>query len=66
VPMREQRNRATSTVVLDDETVLLSAGNPETRDALTERGIETIEVDIRETAKAGGGLKGLVLPLERS
>ena len=66
VPMREQRNRATSTVVLDDETVLLSAGNPETKAALEKHGIEVVEVDIRETAKAGGGLKGLVLPLDRS
>ena len=66
VPMREQRNRATSAVVLDEETVLISAGNPETKAALVDHGMEPIELDIRETAKAGGGLKGLVLPLERS
>ena len=66
VPMREQRNRATSTITLDEETVMLSAGNPETKAALTDAGLEVAEVDIRETAKAGGGLKGLVLPLERS
>lgn len=66
VPMREQRNRATSTIAVDDETVLLAAGNPETRAALEAAGMTVVELDIRETAKAGGGLKGLVLPLERS
>jgi N-dimethylarginine dimethylaminohydrolase len=66
MPMREQRNRATSTIALNEETVMLSAGNPETNAALTDAGLEVVEVDIRETAKAGGGLKGLVLPLERT
>jgi N-dimethylarginine dimethylaminohydrolase len=66
VPMREQRNRVTSTIVLDDETVILAAGNPETRRALTDAGMNVVEADVRETAKTGGGLKGLVLPLERS
>ncbi|MFB6219818.1 MAG: dimethylarginine dimethylaminohydrolase family protein [Halolamina sp.] len=65
VPMREQRNRVTSTIALDDDTVLLAAGNPETKAALTEAGMDVVETDIRETAKTGGGLKGLVLPLER-
>lgn len=66
VPMREQRNRVTSSVVLEPGTVMLAAGNGHTRDALTARGLEVVEVDIRETAKAVGGLKGLVLPLERA
>lgn len=65
VPMREQRNRATTTVVVEPGTVLLPAGNPVVRDALGDRGLETIELDIREIRKTGGGLKGLVLPLER-
>ncbi|WP_411966109.1 dimethylarginine dimethylaminohydrolase family protein [Haloferax sp. YSMS24] len=66
VPTREQRNMVTSCIVVDDETVVLSAGNPVTRDALRERGFEVIELDIREIRKARGGLKGLILPLERS
>lgn len=66
VPTREQRNMATSTIVLDEDTVVLSAGNPETRSALRERGYDVVELDIREIRKSGGGLKGLILPLERS
>jgi len=66
VPMREQRNRVTSSVVVDPGTVLLSAGNPQTRRALEARGIEVREMDIREISKTLGGLKGLLLPLERS
>jgi N-dimethylarginine dimethylaminohydrolase len=65
VPMREQRNRATSTIVLDSETVLLPEGNQSVRDALAEHGYDVVELSIREIQKAGGGLKGLVLPLER-
>ena len=66
VPTREQRNMATSTIVLDEDTVVLSAGNPETRRALRDRGFDVVELDIREIRKSGGGLKGLILPLERS
>ncbi|KAB1190703.1 MULTISPECIES: dimethylarginine dimethylaminohydrolase family protein [Haloferax] len=66
VPTREQRNMVTSCIVVDDETVVLSAGNPVTRNALQHRGFEVIELDIREIKKARGGLKGLVLPLERA
>lgn len=65
VPMREQRNRATSSVVVEPGTVLVAAGNPETRDGLEAHGLDVIEVDIREIGKAAGGLKGLLLPLER-
>ncbi|WP_435176861.1 dimethylarginine dimethylaminohydrolase family protein [Halorussus sp. AFM4] len=66
VPMREQRNRATSTVVVEPGRVLLPSGNPRVRESLAERGIDVIELDVREIRKTGGGLKGLVLPLERS
>jgi N-dimethylarginine dimethylaminohydrolase len=66
VPRREQRNMAVSSVVLDPEHVLLPGGNPTTRAALEDRGLEVTEVDIREIRKARGGLKGLVLPLERT
>ncbi len=66
VPMREQRNRATSTVVVEPGSVLLPAGNQTVRSALRDRGIDVTELSIRETKKAGGGLKGLVLPLERA
>lgn len=65
VPMREQRNRATSIVALEPGTVLLPAGNQVTRRALADRGVDVIELDIREIQKTGGGLYGLVLPLER-
>ncbi|NHN48042.1 amidinotransferase [Halostella sp. JP-L12] len=66
VPMREQRNRAASTVVIDDETVLLAAGNPQTRSALEDQGLTVTELNLREIQKAGGGLKGLILPLDRA
>ena len=65
VPMREQRNRATSLVVVEPGTVLLAAGNPETRRGLEAHGIDVVEISIREISKAAGGLKGLLLPLER-
>ncbi|UWG48734.1 N-Dimethylarginine dimethylaminohydrolase [Halanaeroarchaeum sp. HSR-CO] len=66
VPMREQRNRATSTVVIEPGTVLLPSGNPVTAEALRNSCTEVHELPMREIAKTGGGLKGLVLPLERS
>lgn len=66
VPMREQRNRITSTVVIEPGTALVPAGNPVVTGALVDRGIEAVELDIREIQKAGGGLKGLILPLERT
>jgi N-dimethylarginine dimethylaminohydrolase len=66
VPKREQRNMVTSLVVLEPGHVLLAGGNPVTRRELESRGIEVTEVDIREIRKAVGGLKGLVLPLERA
>ncbi|UPV75410.1 arginine deiminase family protein [Halorussus limi] len=66
VPMREQRNRATSTIVVEPGRVLLPSGNPRVRESLTEHGIDVVELDLREIRKTGGGLKGLVLPLERS
>ncbi|MFB6266222.1 MAG: dimethylarginine dimethylaminohydrolase family protein [Halodesulfurarchaeum sp.] len=65
VPMREQRNRAISTVVLEPGEVCVSAGNQTTIAALRDRGLSVLEFDIREITKTGGGLKGLVLPLER-
>ena len=66
VPMREQRNRATSTVVVEPGTVLVPGGNHTVREALDDRGLTVVECNIREIQKTGGGLKGLVLPLERS
>lgn len=66
VPMREQRNRAVSTIVVKPGHVLLAAGNPITHSELTSRGIDVTELNIREIRKTGGGLKGMVLPLERS
>ncbi|MDY6764478.1 MAG: arginine deiminase family protein, partial [Halobacteria archaeon] len=65
VPMREQRNRITSTVVLEPGHVIIPSGNPQTRNALIDEGIEVTELSIREIKKTGGGLKGLILPLER-
>jgi len=65
VPMREQRNRVTSTIVIEPGHVIVAAGNPATCQALEERGVNVVELDIREIKKTVGGLKGLVLPLER-
>lgn len=66
VPRREQRRMVTSTVVLEPGHVLLAAGNPETKRGLNEHGVDVTEVDIREIRKTVGGLKGLVLPLQRT
>lgn len=66
VPMREQRNRATSNIVVEPETILLTSGNHTVRQQLTEYGFDVIEVPATEITKAGGGLKGLVLPLSRT
>lgn len=66
VPMREQRNRATSTIVVEPGTVFLPSGNHEVRAALEDRGFHVIELMLREIRKAGGGPKGLVLPLSRT
>ncbi|WP_280535383.1 arginine deiminase family protein [Halopenitus sp. POP-27] len=66
VPMREQRNRATSTIVVEPGTILLPSGNHEVRAALEGRGFEVVELTAQEIRKAGGGPKGLVLPLERA
>ncbi|QHS16730.1 dimethylarginine dimethylaminohydrolase family protein [Halopenitus persicus] len=66
VPMREQRNRATSTIVVEPGTIVLSSGNHEVRAALETRGFEVVELAMQEIRKAGGGPKGLVLPLERT
>lgn len=66
VPMREQRNRATSTIVVAPGEVLLPTGNPVTSGALTEHDFEVTELSIREIKKTGGGLKGLILPLART
>ncbi|WP_224449423.1 dimethylarginine dimethylaminohydrolase family protein [Haloprofundus salilacus] len=65
VPMREQRNRATSTIMTEPGRVLLPNGNPTVRSALESRGLDVVTLDIPETRKTGGGLKGLILPLER-
>ena len=56
----------TSTVVVEPGHVLISGANPATREALLDRELEVTELDIREIRKARGGLKGLVLPLERA
>ena len=66
VPMREQRNRVTSTVVLEPGSVLLPSGNQTVSTELREQGVTVTELPIKETKKAGGGLKGLILPLERA
>lgn len=65
VPMREQRNRVTSTLVVEPGEVILPAGSPVITDELRARGLDVVEISIREIQKTGGGLKGLVLPLER-
>jgi N-dimethylarginine dimethylaminohydrolase len=65
VPMREQRNRVTSTIVVEPGEVFLPSGNPFVRDTLHNRGIDVVELDVREIRKTGGGLKGLILPLSR-
>lgn len=65
VPMREQRNRVTSTIVVEPGELLLPSGNPFVRDALLDYDIDVVELDIREIRKTGGGLKGLILPLSR-
>jgi N-dimethylarginine dimethylaminohydrolase len=66
VPMREQRNWATSTIVVESGVVIVPAGNHETIAELNSRGFEVVELGVRNIGKAGGGPKGLVLPLSRA
>lgn len=66
IPMREQRNRATSVIVVEPGHVLVPTGNPTVAAELRQRDIEITELSIKEIKKTGGGLKGLILPLERS
>lgn len=66
VPMREQRNMATSTIVVDPDTILLPSGNHEVRTVLSERGFTVVELTFQEIRKARGGPKGLILPLSRT
>ena len=65
VPRREQRLMATSAVVLDPGHALIAGGCRQTVQALRERGVSVTTIDIREIRKTVGGLKGLVLPLQR-
>jgi N-dimethylarginine dimethylaminohydrolase len=46
--------------------VLRPSGTPRVRASLREFGMDVTELDVREVRKTGGGLKGLVLPLERA
>jgi N-dimethylarginine dimethylaminohydrolase len=66
VPMREQREWATSTIVIEPGVVVVPAGNHETITELDTRGFEVIEFSVRNIGKAGGGSKGLILPLTRT
>ena len=56
---------ATSAVVLDPGHALIAGGCRQTVQALRERGVSVTTIDIREIRKTVGGLKGLVLPLQR-
>lgn len=66
VPMREQRNWATSTIVVEPGVIIIPAGNHKTIAELNSRRFEVIELSVRNIGKAGGGPKGLVLPLSRA
>ncbi|MFP4646225.1 MAG: dimethylarginine dimethylaminohydrolase family protein [Candidatus Acetothermia bacterium] len=52
----ERNNLAINTVALEPGRVLMAANNPRTKTLLEENGVETIEVDISEIIKGGGGI----------
>jgi N-dimethylarginine dimethylaminohydrolase len=47
---------ATNFVALEPGVIVVSAGNPETAEALDSHGIRVIEVDMSEIAKGMGGI----------
>ena len=56
---------AVNLVALEPGVVVLAAGNPNTRNQLNRAGVYCIEVDIRELAKASGGLHCITGVLNR-
>ena len=52
----EKKNLSINTVALEPGKVLMPAGNPKTRNLLQKNGIETIEIDVSELLKGGGGI----------
>ncbi|NOZ79519.1 MAG: amidinotransferase [Acidobacteria bacterium] len=59
------RGQALNVVVVKPRTVLMPAGNPETRRWLEGHGVTCIEVEVSELAKAAGGIACMSGVLER-
>ncbi len=62
---KERKNLAINTVALEPGKILMAAGNPNTKDLLEENGVETIELDISELLKGGGGIHCMTGLLKR-
>jgi len=65
IPPEEHRNLATNILSIEPGRVIIPAGNPRTTAALRKEGVDVIEVDLSEFAKAGSGPRCLTLPLIR-
>jgi N-dimethylarginine dimethylaminohydrolase len=64
-PLKEANGVATNFLVLEPGKLIMPAGNPFVTGELRKRGIEVIEVELSEYAKAGGGPTCMTIPLIR-
>jgi N-dimethylarginine dimethylaminohydrolase len=64
-PLEEANRVATNFLVLEPGKLVMPEGNPIVTGELKKRGIEVIEVDLSEYAKAGGGPTCMTIPLIR-
>jgi arginine deiminase len=64
-PLEEANGLATNFLVLEPGKLVMSAENPVVTGQLRKRGIQVIEVDLSEYAKAGGGPTCMTIPLIR-
>lgn len=65
IPENEVINDAANILALEPGKVIIPAGSPKTSQALREKGIKVIEVDMSEFVKGGGGSSCITLPLIR-
>lgn len=64
-PLEEANSVATNFLVLEPGKLVMPEGNPIVTGELKKRGIEVIEIDLTEYAKAGGGPTCMTIPLIR-
>ena len=64
-PEELRRGQALNMVTLRPRRVVMAAGNPAMRRCLADHGVETVEVEISELARAAGGIACMTGILER-